>query len=96
MKLSPWIFGCALGLIGAGQAFAQATVMRISHPLPPTHHIAQLIDTFAADVKANTGGKVEVQIFGTEQAFKANQNHAAVARKQIEAGVVTNFQCCPI
>jgi C4-dicarboxylate-binding protein DctP len=41
--------------------------MRLSHQFPPAHHSAKNLEQFAADVKANTGGKVEVQIFGAAQ-----------------------------
>lgn len=75
-----------------GMATAADFTMRLSHQLPPTHHIAQTLDRFAEDVARETGNRVEVQIFGAEQAFRAAQNHAAVARGQVEAAVVTNFQ----
>ncbi len=75
-----------------GIASAADFTMRLSHQLPPTHHIAQTLDRFAEDVARETGNRVEVQVFGSEQAFKAGQNHAAVARGQVEAAVVTNFQ----
>ena len=75
-----------------GIASAADFTMRLSHQLPPTHHIAKTLDQFAADVAAETANRVEVQIFGAEQAFKAGQNHAAVARGQVEAAIVTNFQ----
>lgn len=75
-----------------GIATAADFTMRLSHQLPPTHHIAQTLDRFAEDVARETGNRVEVQIFGAEQAFRAAQNHAAVARGQVEAAVVTNFQ----
>ncbi|WP_323002376.1 TRAP transporter substrate-binding protein DctP [Denitromonas sp.] len=75
-----------------GAANAADFTMRLSHQLPPTHHVAKTLDRFAEDVAKETGSRVEVQIFGSEQAFKAAQNHAAVARGQIEAAIVTNFQ----
>lgn len=74
----------------ADSALAADFTMRLSHQLPPTHHVAKALDQFAADVKANTGGKVEVQIFGAEQLFKAAQNHAAVARGQVEAAAIVS------
>jgi C4-dicarboxylate-binding protein DctP len=76
---------CSLG------AWAADYTMRISHQFPPTHQTARALDQFAADVKASTGGKVEVQIFGAEQLFKANQQHAAVARGQVEAAAIVSF-----
>ncbi|AFK52503.1 TRAP transporter substrate-binding protein DctP [Tistrella mobilis] len=89
--LSAAAFAVAL-VAGQGADAADPVVMRISHQLPPAHHIAQLIDQFAADVEAKSNGAIDVQIFGAEQAYKANQNHPAVARGQVEAAVSTNFQ----
>ena len=81
--------GTALGV--AGHALAADYTMRISHQFPPTHRVARAIDQFATDVKAATGGKVDVQIFGAEQLFKAAQNHAAVARGQVEAAAIVDL-----
>ena len=88
-------FGCSAALAGfgiAGSARAADHTMRISHQFPPSHQTARNLDQFAADVKAATNGKVEVQIFGAAQLFKPNQQHAAVAGGKIEAAVLLNFQ----
>jgi C4-dicarboxylate-binding protein DctP len=90
MRLIGWTaLVAALGI--AGPALAADYTMRISHQFPPTHHTAKALDQFAADVKAATGGKVEVQIFGAEQLFKANQNIPAVARGQVEAAAIVDL-----
>ena len=90
MRLIGWMaLVAALGI--AGPALAADYTMRISHQFPPTHHTAKALDQFAADVKAATGGKVEVQIFGAEQLFKANQNIPAVARGQVEAAAIVDL-----
>ncbi|MDX9766108.1 MAG: TRAP transporter substrate-binding protein DctP [Ectothiorhodospiraceae bacterium] len=81
-----------LPLVWTASAAAADFTLRLSHQLPPAHHVARILDGFAADVARETSGRVEVQIFGAEQLFRAGQNHAAVARGQIEAAVVTNFQ----
>lgn len=81
----------AAALTGSS-AFAADFTMRLSHQFPPTHHTAKALEQFAADVKANTGGRVEVQLFGSAQLFKPNQHHAAVAGGKIEAAAVVNFQ----
>jgi C4-dicarboxylate-binding protein DctP len=73
-------------------AFAADYTMRISHQFPPTHHTAKNMEQFAAEVKANTNGKVEAQLFGAAQLFKPNQHHAAVAGGKIEAAVILNLQ----
>lgn len=74
-------------------AHAQAKVtMGLSHQLPPAHHIAKVVEAFAADVKARTGGEVEVKVFGASQAHKPNENFPAVARGAIESAIVVNFQ----
>jgi C4-dicarboxylate-binding protein DctP len=79
----------ALGV--AANACAADYTMRISHQFPPMHHTAKALDQFAADVKAATGGKVDVQIFGAEQLFKANQNIPAVARGEVESAAIVDL-----
>ena len=76
----------------AGVAAAQPVVMRISHQVPPAHHMTKLLEGFAADVKQRTNGQVEVQLFGSEQLAKAAENFPAVARGTIEAAMSVNFQ----
>jgi len=82
----------AAAALAVGSAAAADYTMRISHQFPPTHQTARNLEQFAADVKAATGGKVEVQLFGAAQLFKPNQQHAAVAGGKIEAAVLLNFQ----
>jgi C4-dicarboxylate-binding protein DctP len=77
--------------VGAG-AQAADTTMRLSHQFPPAHHSAKNMEQFAADVKANTNGRVEVQIFGAAQLYKPAQHHAAVAGGKIESAIVLSFQ----
>ena len=74
-------------------ASAQAKVtMGLSHQLPPAHHIAKVVEAFAADVKARTNGEVEVKVFGASQAHRPNENFPAVARGSIESALSVNFQ----
>ncbi len=74
-------------------AFAQAKyTMRISHQLPPSHHIAQLTQAFADDVKKRTNGEVDVQIFAASKAFKPSENYPAVAKGDIEGALAVNFE----
>ena len=84
-----------LAVLGAGffgGAQAADTTMRLSHQFPPAHHSAKNLEQFAADVKANTGGKVEVQIFGAAQLYKPAQHHAAIAGGKLESAIVLSFQ----
>ena len=90
-SLRPWL-AVALFLIGTSIAVAQPVVMRVSHQVPPAHHLTKLLQDFAADVKARTNGQVDVQLFGSEQLAKAGENFPQVARGNIEAGVSVNFQ----
>ena len=76
----------------ASTALAQPVVMRISHQVPPAHHLSKLLQDFAADVKARTRGSVDVQLFGSEQLAKAGENFPQVARGNLEAAVSVNFQ----
>jgi TRAP-type C4-dicarboxylate transport system substrate-binding protein len=84
----------AAGLLLAGGAAlaAQTTVMRVSHQLPPRHHIAKLVEQWAADVEKRSGGEIDVQVFPANQAFKPKENFPAVARGKIEAAMSVNFQ----
>jgi C4-dicarboxylate-binding protein DctP len=86
------VLAIALSFCAVGAAGAAEYTMRISHQYPPAHQVAKAIERFAADVRASTQGKVDVQVFGSEQLFKATQNHAAVARGQVEAAMILGFQ----
>ncbi|MEP6657747.1 MAG: TRAP transporter substrate-binding protein DctP [Betaproteobacteria bacterium] len=86
-----WVFATASFCV-ASLATAQVVVMRISHQVPPAHHMTKLLEGFAADVKQRTNGQVEVQLFGSEQLAKAAENFPAVARGTIEAAMSVNFQ----
>jgi C4-dicarboxylate-binding protein DctP len=68
-----------------------ATVMRLSHQYPPSHHIAGVLNAFAADVKARSNGAVDVQVFPAEQLARVAENFPGVARGAFEAAVATNF-----
>ena len=88
---SRWLLASAL-FVFALAAGAQPVVMRVSHQVPPAHHMTRLLEGFAADVKARTNGQVEVQLYGSEQLAKAAENFPAVARGTIEAAMSVNFQ----
>jgi TRAP-type C4-dicarboxylate transport system substrate-binding protein len=87
----PWLVALLVSAV-APVALAQAVVMRISHQVPPAHHLTKLLQEFAADVKARTSGQVDVQLFGSEQLAKAGENFPQVARGNIEAAMSVNFQ----
>jgi C4-dicarboxylate-binding protein DctP len=86
------LLAALVALVVSASAAAQTTVMRISHQVPPAHHMTKLLEGFAADVKARTNGQVEVQLFGSEQLAKAAENFPQVARGNIEAAMSVNFQ----
>jgi TRAP-type C4-dicarboxylate transport system substrate-binding protein len=73
-------------------AAAQTVTMRVSHQVPPAHHLSKMLEGFAADVAKNSNGTVQVQLFGSDQAHKASENHPAVARGAIEAALSVNQQ----
>lgn len=91
MKKTAIALAVLLSSAALSQAYAADYTMRLSHQLPASHHVAKALEQFAEDVKANTHDQVEVQIFGGEQLFKATQNHAAVARGQVEAASVVSL-----
>jgi C4-dicarboxylate-binding protein DctP len=66
--------------------------MRCSHQLPPAHHIAQVIDKWAAEVERLSEGELDVQVFGADSLVKANDNVLAVAKGDIECAFSLNFQ----
>lgn len=76
----------------SGLAQAQAAEMRCSHQLPPKHHIAQVIDKWAAEVEAQSKGSIDVQVFGANSLRDAKQNIPAVAKGDIECAFSVNFQ----
>jgi len=78
--------------IGNSTIAADAVQMRISHQLPPKHHLAPIIDTFAADVEKLSDDTIDAQVYGANQLFKAKENFPAVAKGDIEAAVSVNFQ----
>lgn len=69
-----------------------ATEMRCSHQLPPAHHIAKVVDQWAAEVEKLSEGELDVQIFGADSLVKANDNILAVAKGDIECAFSLNFQ----
>ena len=80
-------------VLAAGSASAQQkTTMRISHQVPPAHHLSKMLEAFAADVKSRTNGEIEVQLYGSEQLAKAGENFPSVAKGAFEAAVSVNFQ----
>mgnify|MGYP002713072615 CR=1 FL=1 len=92
MKTNVTLFGAlALMLSTAGLAQA-ATEMRCSHQLPPGHHIAKVIDQWAAEVEAASGGEIDVQIFGADSLVKAGDNIVSVAKGDVECAFSVNFQ----
>jgi C4-dicarboxylate-binding protein DctP len=82
----------AAALFVASASYAQAAEMRCSHQLPPKHHIAQVIDKWAAEVEARSNGDIDVQVFGANSLRNAKQNIAAVAKGHIECAFSVNFQ----
>lgn len=90
-----FIFGALAGAVlalGAGTADAQNVTMRISHQVPPAHHLSKMLEIFAAEAKKNSNGQIDVQVLGASSAFKPAENHPAVARGAIEAALAVNFQ----
>jgi TRAP-type C4-dicarboxylate transport system substrate-binding protein len=79
----------SITLAGAAEA---ATAMRCSHQLPPAHHIAVVVDKWAAEVERLSEGELDVQVFGADSLVKANDNILAVAKGDIECAFSLNFQ----
>ena len=79
-------------LLISTNAMAADKTMRCSHQLPPTHHIAKVIDQWAAEVEAQSGNSIDVQVFGANSLRDAKQNIPAVAKGDIECAFSVNFQ----
>ena len=89
--LKSLLLGACAALL-ASQVFAADVTMRVSHQVPPAHHLHKMLELFKAEAAKNSNGAVEVQLFPAEQAFSARENHAAVARGSIEAALSVNQQ----
>lgn len=94
MKLFTGIMaGLAMTLGSTGLAnAADATAMRCSHQLPPAHHIAKVIDRWAAEIETLSNGEIDVQVFGTNSLVGAKQNATSVAKGDIECAFSINPQ----
>lgn len=73
-------------------AYAEATEMRCSHQLPPAHHIAKVIDQWAAEIETLSNGDIDVQVFGANSLVGAPENIASVAKGNIECAFSINPQ----
>jgi len=80
-----------LSLSGINTALA-AEKMRCSHQLPPKHHIAQVIDRWAAEVESQSASEIDVQVFGANALVGAKENIPSVAKGNIECAFSVNFQ----
>ncbi len=79
-------------LFASATSAMAATEMRCSHQLPPAHHIAQVIDRWAAEVESLSEGEIDVQIFGADSLVGARDNIVATAKGDIECAFSLNFQ----
>ena len=91
-SIERYVLAAAAMAVTMGSSQAADVVMRVSHQLPPNHHVAQLIDEWGQAIAAHSGDEIEVQIFPANQAFPPDQNFPAVAQGQIEAAFSVNFQ----
>jgi len=87
-----FIAALSVAVLATGGAQAADATMRCSHQLPPKHHIAKIIDKWAAEVESLSGGGVDVQVFGANSLRGAKQNISAVAKGHIECAFSVNFQ----
>jgi len=83
--------GAAFIAVSAPASHA-ATEMRCSHQLPPAHHIAKVVDRWAAEVETLSEGEIDVQVFGADSLVGARENIVATAKGDIECAFSLNFQ----
>ncbi|MGB7180433.1 MAG: TRAP transporter substrate-binding protein DctP [Burkholderiaceae bacterium] len=69
-----------------------ATTMRCSHQLPPGHHIAKVIDRWAAEVESASANDIDVQVFGANSLVGARENIVSTAKGDVECAFSVNFQ----
>ncbi len=89
--LATGLMAAAVALSGVSMASA-ATEMRCSHQLPPAHHIAKVIDRWAAEIETLSDGEIDVQVFGSNSLTGAKQNATAVAKGDIDCAFSINPQ----
>ncbi|MEZ5728108.1 MAG: TRAP transporter substrate-binding protein DctP [Burkholderiaceae bacterium] len=82
----------AASLFAATPIAHAATEMRCSHQLPPKHHIAQVIERWAAEVGKASGGELKVQVFGANSLVGPRENIPSVAKGNIECAFSINPQ----
>ncbi len=82
----------AVAAMGSATTASAATEMRCSHQLPPAHHIAKVIDRWAAEIESRSGGEIDVQVFGANSLTGAKQNATAVAKGDIDCAFSINPQ----
>ncbi|GHF64201.1 TRAP transporter substrate-binding protein DctP [Seohaeicola zhoushanensis] len=83
--------GAAFLAASATSALA-VTEMRCSHQLPPGHHIAKVVDRWAAEVEKLSEGELDVQVFGADSLVGARENIVSTAKGDIECAFSLNFQ----
>lgn len=85
------IFAAGLAVAIAAPAYA-VEEMRCSHQLPPAHHIAKVIDKWAAEIETLSDGEIDVQVFGANSLVGPRENIASVAKGNIECAFSINPQ----
>ncbi|MFV0474160.1 MAG: TRAP transporter substrate-binding protein DctP [Pikeienuella sp.] len=88
--VKPALAAIALGALAAPAGAVE--VMRCSHQLPPAHHIAKVVDRWAAAVEEYSEGDIDVQVFGADSLVGARENIVATAKGDIECAFSLNFQ----
>lgn len=90
-RLIAALVGALVLAAGTSGALAADYTMRISHVFPPTHPLGKLAAAYETAVEEETGGKVEVELFGAGQAFNERNAFPAVARGQIEGTILVSL-----
>lgn len=89
--LSKTLTALAFSTIAVSSAQAAET-MCCSHQLPPGHHIAKVIDRWAAEVESQSNGDIDVQIFGANSLVGAKENIISTAKGDIDCAFSVSFQ----
>ncbi|MBL4740881.1 MAG: TRAP transporter substrate-binding protein DctP [Sneathiella sp.] len=85
-------FAVAASVLMTAAPVSAETAMRCSHQLPPAHHIAKVIDRWAAEIETLSAGEIDVQVFGANSLTGAKQNATSVAKGDIDCAFSINPQ----
>lgn len=86
--LSGLLLALAFGLAGTATPAAGAQVLKLGHVMSPKHQVQMTAQKFADEVKARTGGVIEVQIFPSSQLGSEKEMFESMRLGSLEMGFI--------